>query len=770
MRRGLLDGWTRRRRARRAPAGNAAAAIAGLLLAAGACHAQLPTARLDGVWPLGGQAGRECEITLAGADLDDVCALHFSHPGVTAAHVEGLKFVVTIEGGAPSGVHEVRAAGRHGISAPAVFVVGTLPEIVEPANNRTADTAAALTLPVTVNGVADGEASDFFKVALRRGEVLHIDCAAQRIDSPLNAVLSVRDPAGIEIHTARRTLDRDVLTEFTAATDGEHLIEVRDATWRGGPGFVYRLTISTDGTHAAALPVPVPLAGAVVPPQPGDAVAEVEPNDSPAAAQPVVVPGEIDGLLDRDWFAFTAEATGPLVVEVLSHRLGVASDPMMVVHQVTRDEGGKRGAEQMRQVGEFDDTLAPHGTERFRLGTRDPAGRLDVEAGATYRIFVSDRFNSGGRYRLVLRTPKLDFQVLVMPESPANDANALMRWSPMLRRGGSTALSVAVIRHDGFDEPVVVSAAGLPAGVSMAECIVPAGCSAGLVVLHASADAAAWSGALDLAAHAGGCSRPVREVTPRWSVGDAGNERIDLRLTAGGPMLAVSEDGGVPMRVEPAGAAEFETSLGATLQVPVKFVRGPGHKGIKGEWEAALTGLPGQRAWQPAKPAGDASEATLSLALTRRDGNQFVPGTWIVYAAARSTVHWQPDESAPARDVRDTSFSAPILVRIEPSPVAVEMAGALEVARGGTIEVPVGLQRRFGFAEAVEVRFSAPAETRGLKAAAVTVAKEAVDGVLTLECAGDAAPGRHLCAIETVCRWNGEELTTRRDIAIEVTP
>ena len=39
-----------------------------------------------------------------------------------------------------------------------------------------------------------------------------------------------------------------------------------------------------------------------------DALAEVEPNDAPDAAQPVHAPGEMAGHLDKDWFSFTAEA------------------------------------------------------------------------------------------------------------------------------------------------------------------------------------------------------------------------------------------------------------------------------------------------------------------------------------------------------------------------------------------------------------------------------------------------------------------------------
>jgi hypothetical protein len=226
----------------------------------------------------------------------------------------------------------------------------------------------------------------------------------------------------------------------------------------------------------------------------------------------------------------------------------------------------------------------------------------------------------------------------------------------------------------------------------------------------------------------------------------------------------------VPLQVEAAGPAVYETSLGATLEVPVKFLRGASHKGFKGEWEAALFGLPGQRLWQPAKPAADAAEAKLALALVKKDGNQFVPGTWTVYAATRGTVQWQPDEKVAVRDVRDATYSAPIQVKIESSPVALSAPEVLSLGRGGKAACAIKLDRRFGFAEAVEVSLKLPDGLKGITAPPVTVAKESAEAALAVDCAADAPPGRHACVLVAKCQWNGEELFSSRDLTLEITP
>ena len=87
-----------------------------MLAAAECAWAQLPTARLDGIYPAGGQRDTSIEVVVAGTDLDDVHQLHFSHPGITAEQkmsdpgpfddgpqVVPNTFVLAIADGVPAG-------------------------------------------------------------------------------------------------------------------------------------------------------------------------------------------------------------------------------------------------------------------------------------------------------------------------------------------------------------------------------------------------------------------------------------------------------------------------------------------------------------------------------------------------------------------------------------------------------------------------------------------------------------------------------------------
>ena len=92
------------------------ALLAGIL----AAGAQLPVARLHSISPAGGQIGSTFEISISGADLDDVTDLLFSNTNVTAKakilSETGLgdpnRFLVTVSSNALPGKCEARAVSR----------------------------------------------------------------------------------------------------------------------------------------------------------------------------------------------------------------------------------------------------------------------------------------------------------------------------------------------------------------------------------------------------------------------------------------------------------------------------------------------------------------------------------------------------------------------------------------------------------------------------------------------------------------------------------
>ena len=227
-------------------------------------HGELPLARLYTVFPPGGTVGTTVEVSVTGVDLDEPTGIYFSDTNITAkpklregtGEPETNKFLVTIETKVLPGIYEARIIGRFGISNPRSFVASDLPEIIETATNATPATAREVTPETVVNGHVEANTADYFKFAAKKGQRILIDCQAKDIDSRMEAVLVLFNTSGREVERNRR----GGVLDFTAAADGEYLVETHDFLYRGGEEYFYRLTIS-GGPHIDFIFPPAGLPG-----------------------------------------------------------------------------------------------------------------------------------------------------------------------------------------------------------------------------------------------------------------------------------------------------------------------------------------------------------------------------------------------------------------------------------------------------------------------------------------------------------------------------
>lgn len=244
----------------------AALTIGLVALLAASAQAQLPQAKLFSVFPPGMQVGATAEITVTGGeDIDELKALHFSHPGVTAAPkmqtVNGQQkpvdnvFVVTAAANVPPGIYEVVAEGRFGVSNPRRFSVGTKPEVAEAEPNNDVATATALAVNGLVNAQMNGATDiDWYKFNAETGQRLVIECAARSIDSRMSVTLELYDAADRRVARARSTHSADAALAYDVPAAGEYCLKVFDYTFRGGAEYFYRLSAHTGPRIEFALP------------------------------------------------------------------------------------------------------------------------------------------------------------------------------------------------------------------------------------------------------------------------------------------------------------------------------------------------------------------------------------------------------------------------------------------------------------------------------------------------------------------------------------
>lgn len=564
-----------------------------LALMSAPCLAQqvtLPLPRLLTVFPMGGQAGASVDVTITGENLEDVSALTFSSPKITAKPVAGAenKFTVSIAPDAPTGVYDARVMSRLGVSSARAFSVGKLAELTRTKPNNSAETALALPANSICNATMTKRAVDFYSFAGAKGKRVVVECAAVGIDSRLTPVLIIADAQGRDLAVNRTT----GILDFTPPADGTYLIKVSDLTFQGGERHFYRLALQevAAGAPAPRLPQTQMVSAMSWPPVGLAATAkdsEKEPNNKPAEAQKITLPCDIAGSFypaaDVDTFEFTAKKGETWWVEVASERLGLNTDPFVLVQRVMPD--GK-----FTDVAELYDIAPPMKVSSngysydgpvYDAGSPDVNGKFEVKEDGTYRLQVRDLFggtrsDANNIYRLIVRQAAPDFSLAswAVHMTLRNGDRAALSKPMALRAGDSRVFEVAVVRRDGFDGEIDIAMESLPSGVSAAGLRIGKGKSVGHLVITAASDAKPGFSAAKITGRAtingATVARDCRVASTEWPVKDAKGEIPAPRLMADVP-VSVTDSEPAPLTIAVAENKVFEAKAGETVKVPLKL-------------------------------------------------------------------------------------------------------------------------------------------------------------------------------------------------------
>lgn len=558
---------------------------AGVLLTAAASAQQvtLPLPRLLTMMPMGGQAGQSVEVTITGENIEDVTELNFSTPQITAKPVPGVvnKFTVSIAANAPAGVYDARVLSRLGVSSVRAFSVNKLPEVVRTKPNNTLETAMPLTVGSICNATMTKRAVDYYSFQGVKDQAVAVDCAAVGIDSRLTPVLIIADGKGADLKVNRT----GGMIDFTPPADGTYIIKVNDLTYQGGERHFYRLALQKG--PAQPQPQTQMVSAMSWPPAglpPAAATSEAEPNNKDA--QKITLPCDIAGSFfpaaDVDSYEFSAKKGETWWVEVASERLGLNTDPFVLVQQVKGDK--------LTDVAELYDIAPPmkvtsngysYDGPPYDAGSPDVNGKFEVKEDGTYRLQVRDLFG-GTRsdphavYRLIVRqaTPDFSLAAWAVHMTLRNGDRASLSKPMALRQGDARAFEVVVQRRDGFDGEISISMENLPQGVSAAGLKIGKGKTYGHLVL--TADEKAPRG-FSLAKIIGKAvidgkeiTRPVRLASMEWPVKDAKGDIPAPRLVADVP-VSVTDSEQAPLTMAAAEDKVYEARAGETLKIPLKL-------------------------------------------------------------------------------------------------------------------------------------------------------------------------------------------------------
>jgi len=429
---------------------------------------------------------------------------------------------VTVAPEAEMGRRELRIASPTGLSNPLAFWVGQLPEFSEKATKtitqqrsavaraafepkgRKAEPEMTLTLPAVVNGQIMPGAVDRYRFQARKGQRLVVITRARELIPYLadavpgwfQATLALYDAGGKEVaYNDDFRFHPDPVLYYEIPSDGEYVIEIKDAIYRGREDFVYRIALGElpfvtglfplGGPAGAQTPiqlkgwnlpvtqlmpaaqgpgihpVSVRAVGLVSNPMPfaADTLPEgldKEPNNQPASAQPVTLPLIVNGRIDPpdDWdvFRFQGRGGSEIVAEVYARRLDSPLDSALKL----TDAAGKQLA--------FNDDCEDKGAG-LTTHHADSCLRATLPADGTYYLHLGDAQHKGGpdyAYRLRLSPPQPDFELRVVPASVN------------VRGGATVPITVYALRKDGFSGEIAMALKDAPAGFALGGARVPA--------------------------------------------------------------------------------------------------------------------------------------------------------------------------------------------------------------------------------------------------------------------------------------------------------
>lgn len=447
---------------------------------------------------------------------------------------------VTIAPDAKPGEREIRLVTSRGVSNPLVFNIGQLPEFSAPpaptspqqvlgkeeqslrrkkratgaqggsemmmttmmmggpgSQSDLDDDEVRIKMPCTVNGqISSGAVGRFRFQACKEQRLVIIVQArglipymADAVPGWFQAVLVLYNAKGkVVAHNDDYRFSPDPVILYEVPEDGEYLLAIHDAIYRGREDFVYRITIGELPFVTSIFPlggrvdtpITVEMKGwnleeTEMTPDTKDAVPGVypittrgedgfisnpmpfamdtlpeclenEPNNTPAAAQkvtlPIIVNGRIDPPGDRDVFQFEGQAGDEVVAEVYARRLDSPLDSVLKLTDAT----GKYLA--------FNDDHEDIGSG-LNTHHADSYLRATLPTNGIYYIHLTDAQHNGGEehaYRLRISAPQPDFALRVVPSSVS------------IRSNSAVSLSVYAIRQDGFTGNIKLGLKDAPSG------------------------------------------------------------------------------------------------------------------------------------------------------------------------------------------------------------------------------------------------------------------------------------------------------------------
>ena len=384
-------------------------------------------------------------------------------------------------------------------------------------------------------------------------------------------------------------------------------------------------------------------------------VVESGDNDQASTATKIPVPVNVSGQFyparDVDWYEFEASQGTVFWIDVVSHQLGLPTDPSILLQRVVKNDAGEETVSVVANVDDPGDRNGRIGQD-YDDSTDDPSYKFTSPADGVYRIRVLDNFG------VSRNDPRMQYELRIRPENPrvrltaelrqlkTANANEIKMFSPAIRKSGTLLVNVRVERLEGYVGDVRIKAEGLPAGVTCSEVVIGANQTIGNLIFVASADVKSWHGTVKLVGSIDvdgqAVNVPVNYGAVSW--GTANKTQIPAYYrTVNEFWLSVIDVDDDPAFVSVGDGSVLETSRGGSLDVPIQIARG---EGIAGDLKFIATNVPGEIKPADVTIKAAENEQTLAVRLTNANAK---PGLYTFYLKADGKVKRVPNPAVVVR-------------------------------------------------------------------------------------------------------------------------
>ena len=755
-------------------------------------RADIPVPTLTSIYPPGGQPNSEFTVTVAGSAIDHAENLFCPHPEIRFEKISDTEFNCSIGPDVKAGRYTIQVHGKRGLSSSRVFVVNPLPTINEQDNSEADDSVTDLQLPIATQGAIGGNGDiDRFSFNAQAGEVVLIDCWAERIDSTLRSNLEVYDSNNRKLQVEQSLFGADMMLALRIPATGKYTAKLSDLVFSGSANAIYRLEIHSQPRVLFTIPAAV-TEGSTAELQAYGYNLDGKPTTASTIESKPVTVAAADIQADHRISAFADSTSATITttpVELLDSihpvDLSVTSNPVIATTnsnvdintvlpiQIPVDITGQLPQAQDRhwysvdlragqtinvtgigaRIGSPVD-LAVHifssdGTKQIAVlndepfnigGTRFPTSHFDPKGGftaptdGTYHLVIRNRIGSNSSdarriYRLQVTRQQHDFTVVAISNKAAAPSGFTVR------PGGYETIHLLAPAHTNNSQSIRISAIGLPDGVTCDDVWIGPGIRQVPLTIRAVDTASSWVGTFDLQAsiEIGGetITKPVLAGVMSRTGTPTGVGRLDSNLT-----LAVADRAPITATAT-IDRERYQQGSIIDLNITVDRVEGQPKAEVKLNGDSLPSHLQDR---VTTIPEGE-SQGVASFYIPEH----LPPGMYTIAARVRTTHSYPLDPAlGAAKEAATTILTNAVSFEVYPAPyiVRIDLDAPKKIKRGQVIQMPYSCIRNNQFIGKIHTEIRAPGGVVGIRGRGVTFVGQTETGVIQIIANDDAPLGK----------------------------